>query len=393
MFPDTQHSAPVDPVIKIVPLDGRKHTFPGDKYKHQRSIIQFGRLQSQQGRTPKIFRIIIVFLASTAICIATMSVFAGVLSAMEYENFEDIIEQRNDLQSSMDAIFANKVLTDEEKRFVEDYYKLKFTRWDENPWTWRSSFYFVGTVMSTIGYGWYWPETLGGQLFTAFVILPCIPILCVSSFFYAYTVVYVTHEFVTAVIAVFAVDARIRFLSFHSTRESYHNFITLLIFVFSFSMLGWLISVSEDWSFETSIYFVWVSSFTAGITGDAIAKSTLSPLMLILQTHFFMTTFGIMLMVVEFLIQEIFHDSRLMIDASADTWRRATNHALERMTLAIDRVKQSIVDKGEAKRAISDAVSGCMSVEYSQRMVEEMHLGGLQGKRSSALHRISTFLH
>uniref|UniRef100_A0A8D2P116 Potassium channel domain-containing protein n=1 Tax=Zosterops lateralis melanops TaxID=1220523 RepID=A0A8D2P116_ZOSLA len=116
------------------------------------------------------------------------------------------------------------------------------SQFEESNWDFSNSFFFAGTVVSTIGYGTLHPKTAGGQIFCVFFALFGIPL----------NIVFLHRKKIT--------------------------FLTLLFFLVT-GILVFLclpsvfFQITEGWSYSEGIYFAFITLSTIGFGDYVVGKS------------------------------------------------------------------------------------------------------------------------
>ncbi|KAK2538965.1 hypothetical protein Q9233_001882 [Columba guinea] len=133
---------------------------------------------------------------------------------------------------------------------------------EDSNWDFSDSFFFAGTVVSTIGYGTLHPKTAGGQIFCVFFALFGIPLNIVF-----------LHR-VGKMLSLLCKKLG-KFLYEKGMRKKKIKFLTLLFFL----VMGILVflclpslffQITEGWSYSEGIYFAFITLSTIGF-GDYVA--------------------------------------------------------------------------------------------------------------------------
>nr|XP_056708046.1 potassium channel subfamily K member 16-like [Euleptes europaea] len=132
---------------------------------------------------------------------------------------------------------------------------------ENSNWDFSNSFFFVGSVLSTIGYGNLSPQTAGGQLFCVVFALFGIPL----------NIVFLHH--IGKILSLLC-ERLAKCLHRKGVKKKTTRFLTLLFFL----VMGILVficvpsaifQVMEDWSYSEAIYFAFITLSTIGF-GDYV---------------------------------------------------------------------------------------------------------------------------
>ncbi|XP_019373939.1 PREDICTED: potassium channel subfamily K member 16-like [Gavialis gangeticus] len=135
---------------------------------------------------------------------------------------------------------------------------------EQSNWDFSSSFFFVGTVVSTIGYGKLCPKTAGGQLFCVFFALFGIPLNIVF-----------LHR-VGKILSLLCKRLG-KCLYEKGMKKKKTKFLTLLFFlvmgILVFLCLPSLVfQIVEGWSYSEGIYFAFITLSTIGFGDYVVGK-------------------------------------------------------------------------------------------------------------------------
>ncbi|PKK31512.1 potassium channel subfamily K member 16 [Columba livia] len=135
---------------------------------------------------------------------------------------------------------------------------------EDSNWDFSDSFFFAGTVVSTIGYGTLHPKTAGGQIFCVFFALFGIPLNIVF-----------LHR-VGKMLSLLCKKLG-KFLYEKGMRKKKIKFLTLLFFL----VMGILVflclpslffQITEGWSYSEGIYFAFITLSTIGFGDYVVGK-------------------------------------------------------------------------------------------------------------------------
>ncbi|KAK2527560.1 hypothetical protein Q9966_010331 [Columba livia] len=135
---------------------------------------------------------------------------------------------------------------------------------EDSNWDFSDSFFFAGTVVSTIGYGTLHPKTAGGQIFCVFFALFGIPLNIVF-----------LHR-VGKMLSLLCKKLG-KFLYEKGMRKKKIKFLTLLFFL----VMGILVflclpslffQITEGWSYSEGIYFAFITLSTIGFGDYVVAE-------------------------------------------------------------------------------------------------------------------------
>uniref|UniRef100_A0A663LV76 Potassium channel domain-containing protein n=1 Tax=Athene cunicularia TaxID=194338 RepID=A0A663LV76_ATHCN len=135
------------------------------------------------------------------------------------------------------------------------------SRIEDSNWDFSNSFFFAGTVVSTIGYGTLRPKTAGGQIFCVFFALFGIPLNIV---FLHQGKTFTCRADKAAVEEIFREDKKIKFLT--------------LLFFLATGILVFLclpsvfFQITEGWSYSEGIYFAFITLSTIGFGDYVVGK-------------------------------------------------------------------------------------------------------------------------
>ncbi|XP_009557138.2 potassium channel subfamily K member 16 [Cuculus canorus] len=135
---------------------------------------------------------------------------------------------------------------------------------EDSNWDFSNSFFFAGTVVSTIGYGTLRPKTAGGQIFCVFFALFGIPL----------NIVFLHH--VGKMLSLLCKKLG-KFLHEKGMRKKKIKFFTLLFFlatgILVFICLPSLFfKKTEGWSYSEGIYFAFITLSTIGFGDYVVGK-------------------------------------------------------------------------------------------------------------------------
>ncbi|KFU93137.1 Potassium channel subfamily K member 16, partial [Chaetura pelagica] len=135
---------------------------------------------------------------------------------------------------------------------------------EESNWDFSNSFFFAGTVVSTIGYGTLRPKTTGGQIFCVFFALFGIPLNIVFLHRVGKMLSLLCKKLGT-------------FLSEKGMRKKKIKSLTLLFFlatgILVFLCLPSLFfQITEGWSYSEGIYFAFITLSTIGFGDYVVGK-------------------------------------------------------------------------------------------------------------------------
>ncbi|XP_064317092.1 potassium channel subfamily K member 16 [Phalacrocorax carbo] len=135
---------------------------------------------------------------------------------------------------------------------------------EDSNWDFSNSFFFAGTVISTIGYGTLRPKTAGGQIFCVFFALFGIPLNIVF-----------LHR-VGKMLSLLCKKLG-KFLYEKGMRKKKIKFLTLLFFlatgILVFLCLPSLFfQITEGWSYSEGIYFAFITLSTIGFGDYVVGK-------------------------------------------------------------------------------------------------------------------------
>ncbi|XP_010162746.1 potassium channel subfamily K member 16, partial [Antrostomus carolinensis] len=135
---------------------------------------------------------------------------------------------------------------------------------EDSNWDFSNSFFFAGTVVSTIGYGTLHPKTAGGQIFCVFFALFGIPLNIVF-----------LHR-VGKMLSLLCKKLG-KFLYEKGMRKKKIQFLTLLFFlatgILVFLCLPSLFfQITEGWSYSEGIYFAFITLSTIGFGDYVVGK-------------------------------------------------------------------------------------------------------------------------
>ncbi|XP_074764973.1 potassium channel, subfamily K, member 16-like [Athene noctua] len=138
------------------------------------------------------------------------------------------------------------------------------SRIEDSNWDFSNSFFFAGTVVSTIGYGTLRPKTAGGQIFCVFFALFGIPLNIVF-----------LHR-VGKMLSLLCKKLG-KFLYEKGMRKKKIKFLTLLFFlatgILVFLCLPSLFfQITEGWSYSEGIYFAFITLSTIGFGDYVVGK-------------------------------------------------------------------------------------------------------------------------
>ncbi|XP_039239273.1 potassium channel subfamily K member 16-like isoform X2 [Pipra filicauda] len=140
------------------------------------------------------------------------------------------------------------------------------SRFEESNWDFSNSFFFAGTVVSTIGYGTLHPRTVGGQIFCVFFALFGIPLNIVF-----------LHR-VGKMLSLLCKKLG-KFLYEKGMRKKKIKFLTLLFFLAT-GILVFLclpsvfFQITEGWSYSEGIYFAFITLSTIGFGDYVVGKQS-----------------------------------------------------------------------------------------------------------------------
>ncbi|NXG44281.1 KCNKG protein, partial [Psilopogon haemacephalus] len=135
---------------------------------------------------------------------------------------------------------------------------------EDSNWDFSNSFFFAGTVVSTIGYGTLHPKTTGGQIFCVFFALFGIPLNIVF-----------LHR-VGKMLSLLCIKLG-NYLYEKGMRKKKIKFLTLLFFL-STGILVFLclpslfFQITEGWSYSEGIYFAFITLSTIGFGDYVVGK-------------------------------------------------------------------------------------------------------------------------
>ncbi|XP_062432508.1 potassium channel subfamily K member 16-like isoform X3 [Rhea pennata] len=138
---------------------------------------------------------------------------------------------------------------------------------ENSNWDFSNSFFFAGTVVSTIGYGTVRPKTAGGQIFCVFFALFGIPLNIVF-----------LHR-VGKILSLLCKKLG-KFLYEKGMRKKKIKFLTLLFFLVTGILVflclpSLFFQITEGWSYSEGIYFAFITLSTIGF-GDYVVVSCAS---------------------------------------------------------------------------------------------------------------------
>ncbi|XP_074092015.1 potassium channel, subfamily K, member 16-like [Macrotis lagotis] len=207
------------------------------------------------------------------ICLLVVSYFTYlIMGSLIFQALENQFER--DLKTSvseMKAAFLNKLgdLTPEDvEQFVKNLTHAVRNGisplgnvTDRNNWDFSNSFFFVGSTVSTIGYGTLAPKTVGGQIFCIIYALFGIPLNLIFLHQVGKTLSMVCENLG-------------KFLQHQGMKEKKVRFLTLLFFVVSgiIIFLGLppiVFHSTEGWTYSEGFYFAFVTLSTIGF-GDYV---------------------------------------------------------------------------------------------------------------------------
>ncbi|NXA35606.1 KCNKG protein, partial [Eudromia elegans] len=140
------------------------------------------------------------------------------------------------------------------------------SQFENSNWDFSNSFFFAGTVVSTIGYGTLRPKTAGGQIFCVFFALFGIPLNIVF-----------LHR-VSKMLSLLC-EKLGKFLYGKGVRKKKIKFLTLLFFL----VMGILVFLclpslffrrTEGWSYSEGIYFAFITLSTIGFGDYVVGKQS-----------------------------------------------------------------------------------------------------------------------
>uniref|UniRef100_A0A7M4FK77 Potassium channel domain-containing protein n=1 Tax=Crocodylus porosus TaxID=8502 RepID=A0A7M4FK77_CROPO len=136
---------------------------------------------------------------------------------------------------------------------------------EQSNWDFSNSFFFVGSVVSTIGYGTLCPKTAGGQLFCVFFALFGIPLNIV---------------FLHRVGKILSLLCKRLGKCLYEKGMKKTKFLTLLFFlvmgILVFLCLPSLVfQITEGWSYSEGIYFTFITLSTIGFGDYVVGKAIL----------------------------------------------------------------------------------------------------------------------
>ncbi|NXO08764.1 KCNKG protein, partial [Oriolus oriolus] len=140
------------------------------------------------------------------------------------------------------------------------------SQFEESNWDFSNSFFFAGTVVSTIGYGTLHPKTAGGQIFCVFFALFGIPL----------NIVFLHH--VGKMLSLLCKKLG-EFLYEKGMRKKKIKFLTLLFFLAT-GILVFLclpsvfFQITEGWSYSEGIYFAFITLSTIGFGDYVVGKQS-----------------------------------------------------------------------------------------------------------------------
>ncbi|XP_023783102.1 potassium channel subfamily K member 16-like isoform X1 [Cyanistes caeruleus] len=140
------------------------------------------------------------------------------------------------------------------------------SQFEESNWDFSNSFFFAGTVVSTIGYGTLHPKTVGGQIFCVFFALFGIPLNIVF-----------LHR-VGKMLSLLCKKLG-KFLYEKGMRKKKIKFLTLLFFLAT-GILVFLclpsvfFQITEGWSYSEGIYFAFITLSTIGFGDYVVGKQS-----------------------------------------------------------------------------------------------------------------------
>ncbi|NWX86732.1 KCNKG protein, partial [Nothoprocta ornata] len=140
------------------------------------------------------------------------------------------------------------------------------SQFENSNWDFSNSFFFAGTVVSTIGYGTLRPKTAGGQIFCVFFALFGIPLNIVF-----------LHR-VSKMLSLLCKRLG-KFLYGKGVRKKKIKFLTLLFFLVT-GILVFLCLPSlffqrtEGWSYSEGIYFAFITLSTIGFGDYVVGKQS-----------------------------------------------------------------------------------------------------------------------
>uniref|UniRef100_R4GA87 Potassium channel domain-containing protein n=1 Tax=Anolis carolinensis TaxID=28377 RepID=R4GA87_ANOCA len=142
----------------------------------------------------------------------------------------------------------------------------KELRYKQNNWDFSNSFFFVGSMLATIGYGNISPKTAGGQLFCVFFALFGIPL----------NIVFLNH--IGNMIAMLC-ERLAKWLYEKGVQKKTTRCLTLLFFlVMGILMFLCLPSAvfreMEGWTYGEAIYFAFITLSTIGFGDYIIGKAS-----------------------------------------------------------------------------------------------------------------------
>jgi len=188
-----------------------------------------------------------LFIVGGAVCISLLEY--GHLQ-QQIDDYDSFAQEMHDLNKQ-----HGKNKNFDVKKMFDSFREVKIP--PKNHWTWDGSAFFAFTVITTIGYGSYTPETVGGKVFTVI---------------YALLGLGVASAFLSAVgeNALDLVRYCFRRVEGNSSDKNQHNFLVVNIALGIFVLLSvCFYTVTEGWSIFDSWYFVFVSITTIGF-GDLV---------------------------------------------------------------------------------------------------------------------------
>jgi len=203
-------------------------------------------------------------LSGITVGISLLLLAGFVFVATEHDLYQQQLDLKNDRLQNMKSIFAAS-LNSHEINTVNEYCWLNKTTLHYNPWDFTGSAYFAISLSSTVGYGFYTPQTTGGRLFSMIFGFITIPLFMVVSFYYASVWTGVVDGFLQRLELLS--HTRKFIIPFAERSVSMQILSLILLILFNVTIMGLFYSCTENWSAMEIIFFIFNTSTTIGL-GD-----------------------------------------------------------------------------------------------------------------------------
>jgi hypothetical protein len=128
--------------------------------------------------------------------------------------------------------------------------------------------------------------------------------------------------------------------------DGYQNTWVFFIILSSFLALSSILTYYENWSFLDSAYFMILTGFTIGATGDLYPQETLPVMVVMIMAHFSLVYFGIIIILIEFCVSNLYESNR---DILAQTNRVLKSAFMKQVKDMVENLNEEFDDETVSK--------------------------------------------